>query len=163
MKAMTLWQPYASAVAFNSKRNETRSWATKHRGPIAIHAGKKRNAPELVEADYTWAWCGALWLANATGRKFADVLPFGAIVAVCNLVDCVPTDSFVSRELDRPRRPERVMPGRYTWTERDLGNFAPGRFVWVFEDIRALKKPIPYRGGQRVFNIPDSVVSERVK
>lgn len=38
MKALTIWQPWASLLACGGKRFETRSWATSYRGPIAIHA-----------------------------------------------------------------------------------------------------------------------------
>lgn len=41
MKAITIIQPWATLIAIGAKRFETRSWATTHRGPIAIHAGKK--------------------------------------------------------------------------------------------------------------------------
>lgn len=38
MKAITIWQPWASLLAHRVKTYETRSWATAYRGPIAIHA-----------------------------------------------------------------------------------------------------------------------------
>lgn len=38
MKALTLWQPWASLVALGHKRIETRCWETKYRGTLAIHA-----------------------------------------------------------------------------------------------------------------------------
>ncbi len=41
MKAITIWQPWASLLACGAKQYETRSWATSYRGPIAIHAAKK--------------------------------------------------------------------------------------------------------------------------
>jgi activating signal cointegrator 1 len=41
MKAITIIQPWATLIALGEKKFETRSWATKHRGPLAIHAGKK--------------------------------------------------------------------------------------------------------------------------
>lgn len=41
MKAITLWQPWASLLACGAKGYETRSWATSYRGQIAIHAAKK--------------------------------------------------------------------------------------------------------------------------
>ena len=41
MKAITIWQPWAEFIAAGVKHNETRSWATKYRGPIAIHAAVK--------------------------------------------------------------------------------------------------------------------------
>ena len=41
MKALTLWQPWASLVALGHKRIETRCWSTKYRGDLAIHAAAK--------------------------------------------------------------------------------------------------------------------------
>ena len=41
MKALTIMQPWASLIACGAKTIETRSWPTKYRGPIAIHAGMK--------------------------------------------------------------------------------------------------------------------------
>lgn len=51
MKAITLWQPWASLIAIGAKKYETRSWKTNYRGPIAIHAAKKDpcKMPILVE------------------------------------------------------------------------------------------------------------------
>lgn len=40
MKAITIWQPWASAIAHGLKGIETRSWGTKYRGLLAIHAAK---------------------------------------------------------------------------------------------------------------------------
>lgn len=40
MKAITLKQPWASLVAYGYKKYEFRSWKTKYRGDILIHAGK---------------------------------------------------------------------------------------------------------------------------
>lgn len=36
MKALTIWQPWASLIARGVKQYETRSWPTKYRGPIAM-------------------------------------------------------------------------------------------------------------------------------
>lgn len=46
MKALTICQPHASLVGIGVKPVETRSWSTKYRGPLAIHAGTKR--PEMM-------------------------------------------------------------------------------------------------------------------
>ena len=40
MKALPVTQPYATLVALGAKHIETRSWSTRYRGPLAIHAGK---------------------------------------------------------------------------------------------------------------------------
>lgn len=49
MKAISLWQPWATLVAIDAKRFETRSWKTNYRGLLAIHAAKKF---ELVQKEY---------------------------------------------------------------------------------------------------------------
>jgi hypothetical protein len=40
MKALSLWQPWATLIALKKKQIETRSWRTTYRGPLAIHAAK---------------------------------------------------------------------------------------------------------------------------
>ncbi len=42
MKALTIRQPWASLIAAGVKTIETRSWSTRYRGPLAIHAGKHK-------------------------------------------------------------------------------------------------------------------------
>ncbi|WP_309145170.1 ASCH domain-containing protein, partial [Brevibacillus sp. HB2.2] len=44
MKAITIHQSWATLIALGEKRFETRGWSTNHRGPIAIHAAKKRES-----------------------------------------------------------------------------------------------------------------------
>ena len=40
MKAITVWQPWATLLGTGQKHNETRSWRTNYRGEILIHAAK---------------------------------------------------------------------------------------------------------------------------
>lgn len=40
MKALTIKQPWADAIVYGSKRVENRTWGTRYRGALAIHAGK---------------------------------------------------------------------------------------------------------------------------
>lgn len=42
MKALTLREPWASLVLEGVKTLETRSWATRYRGELFIHAGSGR-------------------------------------------------------------------------------------------------------------------------
>ena len=51
MKALTIWQPWASLIARGVKQYETRSWATKYRGPIAIHAAMKNPLSVSLSGD----------------------------------------------------------------------------------------------------------------
>jgi len=41
MRAITIWQPYATRIAEGRKTVENRVWLTRYRGPLAIHAGHK--------------------------------------------------------------------------------------------------------------------------
>lgn len=162
MKALSLWQPWASAVAVGAKRIETRSWRTAYRGPLAIHAAKHYTKYALIHYACHWSWCGALrplGLSMGDYKPLWELLPFGAIVAVCDLVDCRPTGGFTQEELDTPSRPKGETGPMYDWTERHMGNFALGRFGWVLDNVKALETPIPCRGRQGLFNvdpIPDS-------
>ena len=53
MKALTIWQPWASLLVSGQKKYETRSWATTYRGPIAIHAAMRpvRRTIDALVAD----------------------------------------------------------------------------------------------------------------
>jgi hypothetical protein len=151
-------------VALGSKRVETRHWPTDYRGPLAIHAAKRRVLGELIHFGAHWNWQGAL---RGTGVRFGgpgleEVLPFGAVVAVATLADCRPTGSFTVDELDAPRQPDGEYAHLYFWTERQMGNFEPGRFGWVLTDVRPLPEPVPFTGRQGFFNVPDELVGVMV-
>lgn len=161
MKAISLWQPWASAIALGAKRIETRHWSTRYRGPLAIHAAKRVNKNELIYYACCWNWCGAMRRDFGTGPMW-ETLPFGAIVATCDLTDCRPTGSFRGGELDEPRYPDRggfardgtrQIHAAYAWTERQMGDFGLGRYGWVLENIVALPKPLPCKGSQGFFEV----------
>lgn len=168
MKAISLWQPWASAIALGAKRVETRSWGTRYRGPLAIHAAKHLNKSELIFMGSCWNWHAALRPLigpMGSGKYLEDVLPFGAIVATCELIDCRPSESFTVGELDTPRFPDGMKESHEpwaeedrlnSWTERQMGDFSPPRFGWVLENIVGLAVPIPFRGAQGLFDVPDS-------
>ncbi|GIK37898.1 MAG: hypothetical protein BroJett011_17310 [Chloroflexota bacterium] len=40
MRCLTLTQSWAALVTLGAKQIETRSWSTRYRGPLAIHAGQ---------------------------------------------------------------------------------------------------------------------------
>lgn len=142
MKCISLWQPWASLVALGVKRFETRSWETMHQGPIAIHAAKKWNR-ELAEICLTQPFFGALSAVceHRALYRTGHALPFGAVVATARLSRCIRITSENAAQVDP--------------MERAFGDYAPGRFMWVLDDVRALATPIPFKGAQSVFEIPD--------
>jgi hypothetical protein len=151
-------------MAFGAKQIETRSWSTTYRGPLAIHASKRAVISELMDMEYDLSWAAAMGLCLGADvgipTVFLDELPFGAIVAVCELVDCRRTGSFAGDILDYKRRRDGYPCAISHWTERMLGDYSLGRFGWVTENMRRLERPIPYRGRPGLFDIPDSVFAD---
>lgn len=163
MRAISLWQPWATAVALGSKRIETRHWSTNYRGPLAIHAAKRCVKSEMWDIAKQRQWRAAL--APFFTNPAADLcwhlaLPFGAIVAVCELTSCVPVEALNSNYLDKPQMPAGATHDSQHWCERDMGNYEPGRYGWVLTNIRPLVRPIRYKGRQGFFDVPDELLPE---
>lgn len=148
MKALSLWQPWASAIAIGAKCIETRSWETLYRGPLLIHAASTRGGldvaigdpPEACNNSMRWERILRIDPDVGLGDAFED-LPFGALIATCELHDCVRTDDLA-----------------VTNREHFLGDYSLGRFAWLLRNVRALSKPIPFRGRQRLFDVPDEAL-----
>ena len=163
MKALTIWQPWASLIAGGAKQYETRSWATKYRGPIAIH----------VAARYIRKWDLPAGLARvvdaemAAGRcpKWGD-MPFGAVIATAELVDVWHIAYNVGEDAKEARRHPIIAEsmkgskidvpfGRQfapTGKEIALGDWTPGRYAWEFADVKILQSPIPVKGKRGLWN-----------
>lgn len=128
MKVLSLREPWAALIAAGQKQIETRSWQTRYRGPLYLHAsaGKiDRKDPHIQEL-----------LALIPGAE----LHYGCIVCRCVLAGCVPMDDAFLRQMEcRP-------------VERLCGEYAPGRFAWLLEDIESLEQPIPAKGMLGLWN-----------
>ena len=85
LKAITLYEPYASLMAIGAKRNETRGCRTSLRGDIAIHAAKK---------DYGCSEAVGYAAVKAFRDRGLEPSPdtMGCIVAVVNLYDVQPAE-----------------------------------------------------------------------
>ena len=153
MKAISLWQPWASLIAIGAKRVETRSWAppvSMIGSRIAIHAAKHRTDSETIAslllpvAKATGACVGdtLIWLAN---------LPRGEIVCTVRVV-CAKQVSNLTPEWTRALSEQ----------ERAFGDYGTGRWGWVLDDVVKLPQPIPYRGAQGPFNVPDELLGRPV-
>jgi hypothetical protein len=132
VKCISLWQPWASAVALGLKKIETRGYQTRLRGRFAIQAAKYW-APSVRRFAQR---------EQQAGRLPLD-LPLGAIVCTAVLVDVVPTTRLVASSMDP--------------VERLYGNYDEGRYGWILEDVVALPQPIPFSGKQGFFNVPDEL------
>jgi len=81
MKAISLWEPWATAIAIGAKKIETRSWATSYRGPLAIHAAKLASHAPGIYAPLLRP------VFAAAGITEFRHLAFGCVVATCRVVD----------------------------------------------------------------------------
>lgn len=193
MKALSLWQPWATLIAVGQKRIETRHWPTTYRGPLAIHATKRRpetNRSEdgpvgelyceqrCCDGKITAQWIppedGAGWALYTElddGKWHTIHMPLGAIVATAELVDCVrilargdalgSRKRYVAADDDGLMRvwdvgPLGGMQCHSSWTttahEHVYGDYTPGRFAWLLDNVQPLDEPVPARGAQGLWD-----------
>ena len=138
MKALSLWQPHATAIGLGLKPWETRDWPTHYRGPLAIHAAKR----PWGDSDE--------WHSDARRRIDRYVtargpIPwaFGAVVCTCDLVECVPTSELRGR----------IPADHEFWGDFSDGDEGRGRWAFRLENVRLLEQPIAWRGQQGFFEV----------
>lgn len=134
MKAISLWEPFASAMALGLKHNETRSWRTNYRGPLAIHAAKRKIQPgEMSRLDCVLP------------AGFAP--QYGKILCVVNLVELVPSSVYLDCTLTDT-------------VEFILGDYSPGRWVWKTQSLWKLPHPVAATGHQGFWDVPQAALDE---
>lgn len=147
MKALTICQPHAYFVVADPgelaalesvgqfsetippKRIENRTWTTNYRGELLIHAGKSKE-----------------WL-----RDWKDIalpkLTFGALVGVCDLVDCLTWDDKLPR-----------------WAEWHFHrSLQDNHCFWILGNVRRFVHPIPCQGAQGIWNIDAPQIRSAVR
>lgn len=155
MKALTVRQPWAYAIATGAKTVENRPQRFSHRGQVAIHAGS------VPAEDWTFDV-----VARLTGEPVPDLgrpkvppaLRMSAVIAVVDVPEahdetvcggeCSPW-AMTAREYCKNCR-----AGRCTTDHAPL---------WHYElrNARLLSAPVPATGRLGLFNLPD-VVARRV-
>jgi hypothetical protein len=152
MKALTLTQPWATLVAIGAKRIETRSWSTKYRGPLAIHAAK--GFPKWAREFTMKPVCYQAVKGHGIGSP--DGYPTGVVLATCDLVDCLPTEATCCIPGVFDDFPELNTP-----LEREFGDYSAGRYGWVLENVRQLQVPVPAKGSLGLWEWGGGALSER--
>ena len=118
MKVLTIKQPWATLIMQGDKRFEFRSWKTKYRGELLIHAGKgidKKSALRL--------------------RKYLpDELPAGKILGKVRLVDCIKCDEeFKNMCLKENKDVYAKSPFDET-------------YAWKLDNVEVFEEPIEAKG-----------------
>lgn len=132
MKAISLTQPWATLVALEAKRIETRGWSTNYRGPLAIAAAKAFpvDCRDLCDEEPFRSVLRAAGLG-------ASYLPRGVVLCTTELVDCVRTEYI-----------------REAWClysecihEEVFGNYDDRRYGFLLGKVtRTFTPPVPARG-----------------
>jgi hypothetical protein len=117
-KALTVCQPYAWLISLpesdpRHKRIENRNWFTSYRGRLLIHAGKSKKWLD------TW---GDLTPGEASS------LIYGAIVAVCDLIDCIEAEYLKSAM----HLPKTLLPFR-------LSRHLEGPWCWLLANVKPIR------------------------
>ena len=76
MKVLTIKQPWATLIMEGYKRFEFRSWQTKYRGDLLIHAGKGVDREAVSRLK----------------KYMPEELPKGKILGRVKLIDCIKCD-----------------------------------------------------------------------
>lgn len=165
MKAITIWQPWASLLACGAKKFETRSWETHYRGPIAIHASAKSIKSVLKEVFPCKDWDfhpssiafsrfdGAI---RASGLSLYN-LPTGCVIATAELKACwkITDNGHTNGSLLAARIEGGMYGGKTNIVEGKeifFGDWTPGRYAWELVNVIMLPEPIPVKGRQGLWN-----------
>lgn len=85
MKAISIKQPWAFLVCSGIKDIENRTWPTKFRGRVLVHASAKYQSLEVLSEDQ-WNFLQSKAFANNVSIK---VFETGVIIGSVEIVDCV--------------------------------------------------------------------------
>jgi len=141
MRGITIWQPWASAIAAGFKQVENREWTTSYRGTMAIHAGTSTREIELLPV-------AARAPSQATLRGIVremqerlgsfDKLPRGLILGVVDLVWAGSVAEYGAGYGEDP--------------------YAYGPYCWRLENTRRLVQPISTTGSLGLWPVPEGIV-----
>lgn len=128
MKVLSIKEPYASLIMNGIKTIETRSWKTKYRGELYIHASLS-NVPKIYneKEGLKELICGM-------------DMHYGKIICKCKLIDCIEmTDEYI--KLMAKNNPREFICGAYE----------VGRYAWVLDDVELID-PIEAKGKLGIWN-----------
>lgn len=137
MRAISLWQPWASAVVLGFKRFETRGKLTHCRGPLLIHAAQTKEHVLYMRT------VGIKDVFANHGISESSQLPLGRIIGIVNLDGCQKVEE-VRDEISA--------------LEFALGDYRDGRFAWPLSGPKRFAEPFAFKAGQFFFNVPDELI-----
>lgn len=118
MKVLTIKQPWATLIMQRYKRFEFRSWQTKYRGDLLIHAGKGIDKEAIKRLE----------------KYLPKELLTGKILGKVTLVDCVKMSPEFKEEL--------LKENRDIYTKSSFQE----NYGWQIDNVQVFEEPIEAKG-----------------
>ena len=126
MKVLTIKQPWATLIMQGDKRFEFRSWQTKYRGDLLIHAGKSVDKEAL----------------NRLSKYLPKEIPTGKILGKVKLVDCIKMSTDFKNLL--------LKENKDIYTKSAFKE----NYGWQLTDVEIFEKPIEAKGQLSLWDYP---------
>lgn len=126
MKVLTIKQPWATLIMQGDKRFEFRSWQTKYRGDLLIHAGKSVDKEAL----------------NRLSKYLPKEIPTGKILGKVKLVDCIKMSPEFKNIL--------LKENKDIYTKSSFKE----NYGWQLTDVEIFEKPIEAKGQLSLWDYP---------
>lgn len=153
MKALTIWQPWCSLIMIGAKPFEFRRWDYRERDAslvgqrIVLHAGAREIKPAEVadiiirckKGDTSLIADKALPLLN----RINDAFKCRGVVEL--------SAALGTAVLGKPRRVDAI------FKTPDSDRLDQHMWAWPLTDISPFPEPVPMRGAQGFFNVPDNL------
>ena len=127
MKALTVCNPYPEMILDLTKRVENRTWPTKHRGWVLLHAGKSRE-----------------WMEEGDFARYPN-LAWGAIVGRMEVVGCASLFAIRKGLLDPHPR--------LFWVSGH--EHVHGPWCWIIDRVQRLRTPVLCSGARGLWDVED--------
>jgi len=134
MKCLSLKQPFADLLAHGEKTTELRKWNTSFRGEFLIHASKTIDIKSCERLDMD-------------SKKFT----IGAIIGSAFLYDV--KEYSYQQEFERDRHKHLSVVTKY---------FEGYKYGFLIRNAKMLKKPTPYPGKLKFFEVDDSILHNNI-
>jgi len=154
MRAITIWQPWASLIAIGAKFYETRAYpppANLVGQRIAIHAAVRRvKEGEISQATLDAAGQAFQRHHPIRGPRYVYDLPHGAVVCTAVLAGAykLGTPCLCGKARVVEARPDDLFKAPDEIDIDHFGDYRPGRWAWLLTDVQRLDRPVPAKGKQ---------------
>lgn len=118
MKVLTIKQPWATLIMQGDKRFEFRSWRTKYRGELLIHAGKSVDKKSVERLK----------------KYLPEILPVGKILGKVDLVDCIKGDENFKEKC--------IKENKDVYAKSSFDE----TYAWEIKVVEVFKNPIEAKG-----------------